>query len=31
MSGLFFFNKKDLEYKIVELSKALLQNCEILT
>ena len=24
MSGLFFFNKEDLEYKIVEVSRALL-------
>ena len=24
MSALFFFNKEDLEYKIVELSRALL-------
>ena len=27
----FLFYKEDLEYKIVELSRALLQNCEILT
>ena len=31
MSALFFFNKEDLEYKTVELSRALLYNCEILT
>ena len=27
----FLFHKEDLEYKIVELSRALLSNCEILT